>query len=133
MAKGQPKQDLFGIGADVAPDDDEDEGPAFVILQIIPAEGWIAVFKDPHMGGMPTRTLGVAGFALVEFIPEVAPGQPPPLPERAMRPMVATEHGEIEDAAMFEDFVCVVPPGGDREATVDYAVAHPPPQPEDDE
>jgi hypothetical protein len=126
MAKPPAKQDLFGIGADDADDDDEDNLPDYVILQIIPAEGWVAVFRDPSIGNMPTRILGVAGFALVEVIPE--DGAPPsPIPVRTMRPMVATEQGEVEDAAAFEDFVCVVPPGGDREATVDYATRHPVP------
>jgi hypothetical protein len=124
MAK-QAKQDMFGIGAEEdsnAPQDEADE--AYVVLQIIPAEGWRAVFRDSDLGGTPTRILGVAGFALVEVIPDsqAAVGQPP---IRAMRPMVATESGEIEDAASFEDFLCVVPPGGDVDTTVDYAIRHP--------
>jgi hypothetical protein len=125
MAKQPAKQDMFGIGDEAGQDGDEADDAEFVILQIIPAEGWQAVFRDPSVGGMPTRVLGLAGFALVEFVPEIDPGQPPPLPQRAMRPMVATEQGEVEDVAAFEDFVCVVPPGGDREATVDYATRHP--------
>jgi hypothetical protein len=134
MAKPPAKQDMFGIGPGDVPDDgdDEDGAPPYVILQIVPAEGWTAVFRDPSIGNMPTRTLGVAGFALVEVVvPD--PAAPPGLPIRAMRPMVANEHGEIEDAAMFEDFVCVVPPGGDREATIEYAIAHPPPTDDGDE
>jgi len=128
MAKPQAKQDMFGIPDDnnpnAAPQDDTDDAD-YVILQIIPAEGWRAVFRDPNMGGMPTRILGLAGFALVEVVSEETAGQPP---VRAMRPMVAAENGEVEDVASFEDFVCVVPPGGDLEATVDYATQHPAPE-----
>jgi hypothetical protein len=110
------KQDMFGMGAD--DDQDGDEMPPFVILQVMPAEGWRAVFDDPSVGSTATRTLGLAGFALIEFlVPE-----PNQLPMRAMRPMAVDEHGQIEDVEFFDDFICIVPPGADPKSHVEYAL-----------
>jgi hypothetical protein len=118
-------KDMFGIGdddgnpnasADAA--DADDEIPPFVILQITPADGWRAVFRDPTVNSnAATRTLGLACFALVEVIQDV---QGPPL--RATRPMVADELGEVNDVDFFDDFICLVPPGGDAREAMDYAM-----------
>lgn len=108
----QEKGDLFGISAD-----DDAGGDEYVIVQLISAEGWRAVFQD---GKNPLRVLGLACFALVEIIPdnpEVAQ-----IPQRAIRPMVVDEFGDVEDVASFEDFVCVVQPGIDVAPVVQYAI-----------
>lgn len=118
-------KDMFGIGDDGgnpnADDADAAEGeeiPPFVILQITPAEGWRAVFRDPTVNSSAaTRTLGIACFALVEVIQDV---QGPPL--RVTRPMVADERGEVNDVEFFDDFICLVPPGGDVREAMDYAM-----------
>lgn len=115
MAK-QQGGDLFGIG-DPAGDSDE-EGGDYVILQAIPADNWKVVFNDPTVpGNVATRVLGLASFALVEVLQE-EPNLPP---MRAVRPMVANEFGQVEDVEAFEDFICLVPPGADLHATVDFA------------
>jgi len=104
------KPDLFGQGDEDGDDDgDGEEGDGYVIIQLMPAQGWTAVFDDPTGG--PSRTLGVTSFALVEIL---QPDQTQP-PVRLVRPMVADEHGEVEDVGFSEDFVCLVPPGGDAE------------------
>jgi len=111
MAKQDAKQDLFGMG------EGDDEGAEYVIAQIIPAEGWRAVFQD---GKDPQRVLGLACFALVEFVPqnpEVAQ-----IPARAIRPMVVDEFGQVEDVEAYEDFICVVQPGMDIQPVVLYAI-----------
>lgn len=109
----QEKGDLFGISAD-----DDAGGDEYVIVQLISAEGWRAVFMDGSKN--PPRVLGLACFALVEIIPdnpEVAQ-----IPQRAIRPMVVDEFGDVEDVASFEDFVCVVQPGIDVAPVVQYAI-----------
>ena len=123
------KQDMFGIPDEDNNHDNDDgaEGGAdYVILQVTPAEGWRVVFHDPTMGGAgnPTaiRTLGLACFALVEIVPDQVDPQNPQLPMRAIRPMVATEYGQVEDVETFEDFICVVPPGIEIQPTVDFAI-----------
>ena len=110
MGKQDAKQDLFGMG-------DDDGADEYVIVQLIGAEGWRAVFTD---GKSPQRVLGLACFALVEIIPdkpEVAQ-----IPQRAIRPMVVDEFGDVEDVASFEDFVCVVQPGAVLETVFAYAI-----------
>ena len=110
------KQDLFGMGPD---DDDEDAITPYVILQVIPAEGWRAVFEDTTVkSGGAVRTLGLAGFALIEFVPQ----GPDQLPARSMRPMVADEHGQIDDVEAFDDFICIVPPGTELKPYVEYVI-----------
>jgi len=115
--------DMFGIGdvgegKDADANADGEEGTAYVIIQITPADGWRAVFRDPTVNSSAaTRTLGLACFALVEVLQDV---QGPPL--RATRPMVATERGEVEDVESFEDFICLVPPGGVEREAVDFAM-----------
>jgi len=108
----QDKQDIFGMGAD-----DDDGGDEYVIVQLIGAEGWRAVFQD---GKSPQRVLGLACFALVEIIP--ADPTVAQIPQRAIRPMVVDEFGDVEDVASFEDFVCVVQPGADVQTTFSYAI-----------
>lgn len=108
----QDTQDMFGMSGD----GDEDGGD-YVIAQIIAADGWRAVFAD-FKG--PQRVLGLACFALVEIIPdnpEVAQ-----IPQRAIRPMVVDEFGQVEDVEAFDDFLCVVPPGTDVQPTVEFAI-----------
>jgi hypothetical protein len=78
-------------------------------MQLIPAEGWRAVFEDTS--GQPSRILGVACFALIEVLGQNLPPDMPPL--RVPRPMIVDETGQIEDVEAFDDFVCMVPPGGD--------------------
>lgn len=101
-------------------DDDENEITPYVILQVIPAEGWRAVFEDTtqKVSGGAVRTLGLAGFALIEFIPQ----GPDQLPARTMRPMVADEHGQIDDVEAFDDFICIVPPGTELKPYVEYVI-----------
>jgi hypothetical protein len=113
------KQDMFGIPES---DNDQDgaEGADYVVIQITPAEGWRAVFSDPTIGGTAIRTLGLACFALVEILPGEHVTHP--MVVRAIRPMVADELGQIDDVESFEDFICVVPPGSELQATVDYAI-----------
>lgn len=104
------KGDLFGM-------DDDEGGDEYVIVQLIGAEGWRAVFND---GKNPQRVLGLACFALVEIIPEnpnVAQ-----IPQRAIRPMVVDEFGDVEDVATFGDFICVVQPGIAIEPVIAYAI-----------
>jgi len=106
----QDKQDMFGMGDDEGADE-------YVIIQLISAEGWRAVFQDDKG---PQRVLGLACFALVEIIPdkpEVAQ-----IPQRAIRPMVVDEFGDVEDVGSFEDFICVVQPGMDIQPVVAYAI-----------
>jgi hypothetical protein len=107
MAKQE--QDMFGMG-------DNDDGNEYVILQIIAADGWRAVFSDAP--GV-TRTLGLAGFALVEIVPENP--EAAQIPQRAIRPMVVDEFGQVEDVEAFDDFLCVVPPNTDIQPTVMFA------------
>ena len=102
--------DLFGIG-DVKGDD---ETPDYIVVSIQPADGWRAVF-------IGNRLLGLAAFALVEMIPKDL--TQPVIPQRAIRPMVVDETGEINDVSAFEEFLCVVPPGGDIAACVVAAAA----------
>lgn len=107
--------DMFNLGDDQNTNDDVE---AYVIVQLTPADGWRAVFEDPtNASGF--RTLGIAAFALVEIIPknpEVAQ-----IPQRAVRPLVANEHGEVDDIEAFDDFVCLVAPGLDVQPVVDFA------------
>jgi len=110
MAKHDAKQDLFNLGADGSDDGDE-----YVIAQIISADGWRAVFTDEP--GV-IRTLGLACFALVEFVPSSP--EAAQIPQRAIRPMVVDEFGQIEDVEAFDDFLCVVPPGTDQQSTVQF-------------
>lgn len=101
--------DLFGIG-----DAKDEETPDYVVVSIQPADGWRAVFKN-------NRLLGIAAFALIEIVPKdlTQPG----IPQRAIRPMVVDETGEINDISAFEDFLCIVPPGGDIAACMVGAAA----------
>lgn len=103
------KQDLFGI--------DDEGGDEYVIVQLISAEGWRAVFND---GKNPQRVLGLACFALVEIIPDNP--ETAQIPQRTIRPMVVDEFGDVEDVAAFEDFVCVVQPGVPVEPVIAYAI-----------
>jgi hypothetical protein len=106
MAKQDPK-DLFGFSDNNGPEDgDEDADLAYVILQIIPAEGWRAVYIDDN--GQRT-ILKLACFALVE-VPTQDPQDPQVLPVRVVRPMVATNDGQIEDAEVIDDFLILVAP-----------------------
>lgn len=104
-------KDLFGIGGDKPgakhDDDDEIEHPGYVIMQLIPAEGWTAVFGTSS--NEPSRVLGVACFALIEIL-QSNPDLPP---LRVTRPMIVDEVGQIEDIEAFDDFICIVRPGGD--------------------
>lgn len=111
MAKQDTKGDLFGIP------DEGDGGDEYVIVQLISAEGWRAVFQD---GKSPQRVLGLACFALVEIIPDDP--QVAQIPQRTIRPMVVDEFGDVEDVASFEDFVCVVQPGVDIAPVIAYAI-----------
>lgn len=110
MGKQDAKQDLFGMG-------DDEGGDEYVIVQLIGAEGWRAVFQD---GKGPQRVLGLACFALVEIIPENP--QVAQIPQRTIRPMVVDEFGDVEDVGSFEDFVCVVQPGIAIEPVIAYAI-----------
>lgn len=114
MSKQDAKQDLFGMS-----DDDGGGVDEYVIVQLISAEGWRAVFQDTKG---PQRVLGLACFALVEIIP--ANPQVAQIPQRAIRPMVVDEFGDVEDVAAFEDFVCVVQPGIAIEPVIAYAIKH---------
>lgn len=110
--------DIFGQPApatDAPSADTDDEGSDYIIVQMTPAEGWIALMGDTR------RILGLACFALVEMIPEDP--NVPTIPVRHIRPMVVTENGEIEDVASFDDFVCIVPPGVNYVDYPKYAVA----------
>lgn len=102
-------KDLFGISDKSGANDDDDviEHPGYVIVQLIPAEGWTAVFRDSS--GQPSRVLGLACFALIELL-QPDPGLPP---LRVTRPMIVDETGQIEDVEAYDDFVCIVRPGGD--------------------
>lgn len=98
--------DLFGFTDDNnGPEDgEEDADVAYIILQIIPADGWRAVYVDDDNH----RTiLSLACFALVE-VP--GPQDPQALPTRVVRPMVATDDGQIEDAEVLDDFLILTPP-----------------------
>lgn len=98
-------KDLFGIDEEVI------ELPPYVIVQITPADGWRAIFEEDN-GKL--RMVGVACFALVELKADTPDGAP----ARIVRPMVATEDGQIEDTDAFEGFLCLVPPGGTAEQAV---------------
>jgi hypothetical protein len=113
MAKQDAKQDIFNIGG--APNDEG--GEEYVIAQIIAADGWRAVFQEPDG---PQRVLGLACFALVEFVPDSP--EAAQIPARAIRPMVVDEFGQVEDVEAFEDFVCVVQPGIAVEPVIAYAI-----------
>jgi len=114
--ESDPNDDMFGLPSG-QPNNDEDgayEDVHFVILQIIPADGWYAVFND-NTAANGTRTLGIACFALVEVHGDGDAVL------RQVRPMVADEEGEIGDVASFEDFICIVPPGREMQPVVDFA------------
>ena len=101
--------DMFGM-------DDDGDGDEYVVVQLIAADGWRAVFQS----GKEQRVLGLACFALVEIIPDNP--QVAQIPQRAIRPMVVDEFGDVEDVASFEDFVCVVQPGVPIEPVIAYAI-----------
>lgn len=107
----QESADMFGMGND-------DDAAPYVIIQIIPADGWRAVFQDQKKNE-PMRVTGLACFALVEVVPENL--EQPQLPDRAVRPMFANAIGEIEDVEAFEDFLCIVPPNDDVHKTIEAA------------
>jgi hypothetical protein len=111
-------KDMFNLDSDNDQDQDG-EGIDYVLLQLISAEGWRAVFNDETTGGTGTRTLGLACFALVEIIPDI-PGEMPP--QRVVRPMVANEHGQIDDVEVYEEFICLVPPGTELNQHVEYVI-----------
>lgn len=98
-------KDLFGIEA---PDDDDDDELVlpYVIVQLIPADGWAVIMGGEDPGKEWIEAL--ACFALVELKTDT-PGEPP---VRVIRPMGITENGQIEDVEMHEAFLCLVPPNG---------------------
>lgn len=107
--------DLFGINIEdikdkplPADEASEEEIVPYSILQIIPADGWRAVFvtSDPQR----QRLLSLACFALVET-GETVEGRT--VSTRSVRPMVADEDGEINEVTMFEEFLCLISPQND--------------------
>lgn len=108
-------KDIFGMSSDEG--QEVDEAPLNqVIIHMTPAEGWKVVFNDPEKG-LPTRILGVAGFAVVETFDSEQNRL-----VRGIRPMVVDEIGQVDDVETFEDFVCLVPPGVDIQSTIDFVL-----------
>jgi len=113
--------DVFGLPVEEEVDQidqteagDEGEGgeEAYMIHQIIPAEpGWRVAFSDPDATNK-VRVIPLVCFALIEM-----PGTDE-APQRAVRPMIADEVGQVEDVAAYEDFICLVPPGFTPEAVI---------------
>lgn len=99
-------KDLFGIE-----EADDDVAQPYVIAQLIPADGWRVILEDED--GKP-RMQGLACFALVELVTDT----PDATPARMIRPMVATDDGQIDDVEAFDGFLCIVPPGGAAAQTV---------------
>jgi hypothetical protein len=91
-------KDLFGIE-----EPDDAEVAPYVIIQLIPADGWQVVLEDDD--GVVTRR-ALACFALVELKTDTPDGAP----ARLVRPMVGTEDGQVDDVELFEAFLCLLPP-----------------------
>ena len=113
------KKDLFGFSENSNERDeggDDDEGDleeiSYVVLQIIPAVGWRAIFVDDQNN---ERMQPLACFALVE-IPQPLPEPPVQteafnvMPVRTVRPMVVGPDGTIEDVESVDDFLLIVGP-----------------------
>ena len=118
-------KDMFGF-TESAPeengDDDGDDGDdetdeiPYVIMQIVPAPGWRAIFVSED--GLNERIQPLACFALVE-IPQPLPMPPVQtetelpigvMPVRTVRPMVVDENGQVEDVESFDDFLLILGP-----------------------
>lgn len=93
-------KDLFGM-------EEPEEGvlQPYVVVQLIPADGWRAIMEDDS-GKLSIQSL--ACFALVELKTDTPDGAP----ARIARPMVATIDGLIDDVDAIDEFLCLVPPGG---------------------
>jgi hypothetical protein len=112
------KKDLFGFSEtpnepDEGDDDDGVDEISYIVLQIIPAVGWRAIFVDDANN---ERMQPLACFALVE-IPQPLPEPPVEtdtpidmMPVRTVRPMVAAADGSIEDVESFDDFLLIAGP-----------------------
>lgn len=116
MAGKDAGKDLFGMGGD----EQEGDVDAYIIVQLTPADGWRAAFTDStNKSGV--RILGIAAFALVEIIPQQINPEGH-IPQRAVRPLVANEHGEVDDVEAFDDFICLIAPGMEVQPTVEFAL-----------
>lgn len=98
--------DLFGI----APTDDD--LPPGIIIGLTPATGWRAAFVNPNERDPEERPIvkALAAFALVDFVDTSDPSAPQHI-ERAVRPMVGLDDGEVVDVEGTDDpLLCLIPP-----------------------
>jgi len=117
--------DMFGISPEIeAPDEaemgDDTDDTDYTVCQIIPADpGWRAVLVD---SSGDQRILPLACFALVEI--EHDGDDIDRVVHRVVRPMIADEAGRVDDVEVYDDFVCLVPPGAEPQAVLDYVRQH---------